>query len=67
MCNVVIDGGSSKNIVSKALVDVIGFPTKKYPSPHKIGWIKKRAKMRVNEICHVSFSIGKIYSVMWWI
>lgn len=63
MCNVIIDSGSSKNIVSKALVDVMGLQTKKHPTPNKIGWIKKRAEMRVNEICHVSFSTGKIYSV----
>ena len=33
VCNVIIDSGSSENIVSKALVDVIGLSIEKHPVP----------------------------------
>ena len=45
ICNVIIDNDSNKNIVSKALVDVIRLSTKKHPTPYRIGWIKKRTEM----------------------
>lgn len=61
VCNVIIDGGSSENRVSKALVDVIGLSTEKHLAPYGIGWLKKWTEMRVTEVYRVSFSIGKIY------
>ena len=60
-CNVIIDSSSSKNIVFKALVDVMRLSMKKHPAPYRIGWIKKRTKTGVIEMCHVPFSIEKIY------
>ena len=33
VCNVIIDSGSSENIISKALVDVMGLSTEKHPVP----------------------------------
>lgn len=37
----IIDTGSSANIVSKGLVHMIGLSIEKPPSPYKIWWIKK--------------------------
>ena len=61
VCNVIVDSGSSKNIVSRALVKALKLATEKHPSPYKIGLIKKGAEARVTEICRVSFLIGKYY------
>ena len=36
VCNVIIDGGSSENVVSKALVKTLNLKTEKHPSPYKI-------------------------------
>ena len=60
ICNVIIDSGSTENIVFKALVDVMGLSTENHPTPYRIGWIKKGTETRVTEVCRVPFSIGKI-------
>ncbi|XP_038989925.1 uncharacterized protein LOC120113183 [Phoenix dactylifera] len=61
VCNVIIDSGSSENIVSSALVRAMGLKTEKHPSPYKIGWIKKGAETRVENVCRVPLSIGRYY------
>ena len=43
VCDVIIDSGSSENIVSKNMVTKLGLKTEKHPSPYKIGWIKQGA------------------------
>ena len=45
--NVIIDSGSSENVVSKALVKALNLKTEKHPSPYKTAWIKKGPKVQV--------------------
>nr|GEY99675.1 zf-CCHC domain-containing protein [Tanacetum cinerariifolium] len=62
ICSVIIDGGSCKNLVSKALVKAFMLPTKPHPSPYQIGWVKKVPSLKVTEICKVPLAIGKHYN-----
>ena len=39
VCDVIINSGNSKNIVSKSMVTKLGLKTKKHPSSYKISWI----------------------------
>ena len=57
----IIDSGSSENVVSKALVKTINLKTEKQPSPCKIAWIKKGLEIQALEVCKVPLSIGKYY------
>ena len=57
----IIDSGSSENVVSKALVKALYLKTKKHPSPYKIAWIKKGLEVQVLEVCKIPLSIGKYY------
>ena len=57
----IIDSGSSKNVVSKALVEALNLKTEKHPSPYKIAWIKKGLEVQVLEVCEFPSSIGKYY------
>nr|GEW92775.1 Asp_protease_2 domain-containing protein [Tanacetum cinerariifolium] len=62
ICSFIIDGGSCKNLVSKALVKAFKLSTEPYPSPYQIGWIKKVPALKVTEICKVHPAIGKHYN-----
>ncbi|XP_011002776.1 PREDICTED: uncharacterized protein LOC105109690 [Populus euphratica] len=62
VCDIIIDSGSSKNIISKAMVTKLGLQTRKHPAPYKIDWIKHGTEVKVTEVCHIKFSIGKNYA-----
>lgn len=62
VCDIIIDSGSSENIISKAMVTKLGLQTEKHPAPYKIGWIKRGTEVKVTEVCHIKFSIGKNYA-----
>ena len=62
VCDIIIDSGSSENIVSKVMVTKLGLQTRKHPAPYKIGWIKRGIEVKVTEVCHIKFSIGKNYA-----
>jgi len=62
VCDIIIDSGSSKNIISKAMVTKLGLQTSKHPVPYKICWIKHSTEVKVIEVCHIKFSIGKNYA-----
>ena len=61
VCQVIIDRGSSENLVSKKLVTVLNLKTEPHPNPYKVSWIKKRGEATVSEVCTVSLSIGQHY------
>ncbi|GJV22324.1 putative nucleotidyltransferase, ribonuclease H [Tanacetum coccineum] len=62
ICSIIIDKGSCKNLVSKALVKAFKFPTEPHYSPYQIGWIKKGSTLKVTEICKVPLAIKKHYN-----
>lgn len=62
VCEVIIDNGSSENIVSKAMVAKLSLQIEKHLSPYKISWIKWGTEVKVLEIYYIKFSIGKNYA-----
>ena len=61
VCDVIIDSGSSENIVSKSLVRTLKLKTHCHPTPYKIGWVRKGVETLVQETSTFMFSIGRSY------
>ncbi|CAM8925962.1 unnamed protein product [Rhodiola kirilowii] len=49
VCNVIIDGGSCKNVVSNTMVENLGLSTEDHPQPYKLSWFKKANEVKVSK------------------
>ena len=66
VCQVIVDGGSCENMVSKEMVDKLNLQCEKHPHPYRIAWFKKGSEVTVDKRCLVKFSIGKVYKDELW-
>ena len=57
-CKMVIDSGSTKNIVSTEMVENLRLKKTKHPIPYKVSWLHKGHQILVSEQCEVDFQIG---------
>ena len=62
VCNIIIDGGSSENMVAASVVKKLGLKTQRHLRPYKVGWIHEgHEETKVTETCLVKFSLGGKY------
>ncbi|KAL9684526.1 hypothetical protein QQ045_021967 [Rhodiola kirilowii] len=59
--NLIVDNGSSENLVSQKLVDHLKLPTESHERPYALGWVSKGSQIRVTRTCKVPIAIGKYY------
>jgi hypothetical protein len=57
-CKVVIDSGSTDNLVSIEMVEKLGLKRTVHPTPYKVSWLQKGHQVLVNEQCKVEIQIG---------
>ena len=57
-CDVIIDGGSTNNLVSETMVTKLKLKRQKHLRPYRIAWVKDDHKVMVNEQCSMKFKIG---------
>jgi hypothetical protein len=57
-CKVVIDSGSTNNLVSIEMVEKLGLKRTMHPTPYKVSWLQKGHQVLVNEQCKVEIQIG---------
>ena len=58
LCNLIIDSGSSKNIVSQEMIDKLKLTMVKHPQPYHIIWFNKGNEVLTSSKYLVNFSIG---------
>ena len=57
-CKVIIDSGSTNNLVSIEMVEKLALKKKTHLVPYKVSWLQKRHQLIVIEQCEVEFQIG---------
>jgi hypothetical protein len=58
VCKVIVDSGSTDNLVSTEMVEKMELETVAHPSPYKVSWLQKGHQVTVTKQCLVEFKIG---------
>eukprot|EP00253_Pinus_taeda_P020754 PITA_20754 len=54
-CKLIIDSGSTDNLVAVEMVEKLGLKKLKHPTPYKVSWLQKGHQLLVDEQCEVEF------------
>jgi hypothetical protein len=55
---VIIDSGSTDNLVSTEMVDKLELKTTTHPKPYKVSWLQKGHQVMITKQCMVEIKIG---------
>jgi hypothetical protein len=58
VCKVIVDSGSTDNLVSTEMVEKLELETTDHPSPYKFSWLQKGHQVSVTKQCLVDIKIG---------
>jgi hypothetical protein len=58
VCKVIVDSGSTNNLVSTEMVEKLELETIEHPSPYRVSWLQKGHQVNVTKKCLVEFKIG---------
>eukprot|EP00253_Pinus_taeda_P029029 PITA_29029 len=58
-CKMIIDSGSTDNLVSTEMVEKLGLKRLKHPNPYRVSWLQKGHQLLVDEQSEVEFQIGR--------
>ena len=58
VCKVIIDSGSTDNLVSIEMVEKLELETTTHPNPYKVSWLQKGHQVMVTKQCLIEFKIG---------
>jgi hypothetical protein len=58
VCKVIVDSGSTDNLISTEMVEKIELETIEHPSPYRVSWLQKGHQVNVTKQCLVEFKIG---------
>jgi hypothetical protein len=58
VCKVIIDGGSTNNLVSTKMVETLKLETIAHLSSYRVSWLQKGHQIMVSKQCEVEFNIG---------
>jgi hypothetical protein len=60
-CKVIVDSGSTGNLISTEMVEKLELTMTKHPSPYKVSWLQKGHRVSVTKQCLVKFKIGNYH------
>jgi hypothetical protein len=58
VCKVIIDSGSTDNLVSTEMVEKLELKTTGHPKPYKVSWLQKGHQVMITKQCLVEIKIG---------
>jgi hypothetical protein len=58
VCKVIVDSGSTDNLISTEMVEKLELETTDHPSPYRVSWLQKGHRVTVTKQCLVEFNIG---------
>eukprot|EP00253_Pinus_taeda_P003758 PITA_03758 len=58
-CKLIIDSGSTDNLVAMEMVEKLGLKKLKHPTPYKVSWLQKGHQLLVDKQCEVEFQIDE--------
>jgi hypothetical protein len=58
VCKVIMDSGSTYNLISTKMIEKLELETIEHPSPYRVSWLQKRHQANVTKQCLVEFKIG---------
>jgi hypothetical protein len=58
VCKVIVDSGSTDNLISTEMVQKLELEMTDHPSPYKVSWLQKGHQVNVTKQCLVEFKIG---------
>ncbi|CAA7058339.1 unnamed protein product [Microthlaspi erraticum] len=61
ICSIVIDSGSSRNVIAADAVQKLGISAEAHPVPYSLSWVQNGCSLRVTHRAMVPFSIGAHY------
>ncbi|GKD47546.1 hypothetical protein Tco_1276522, partial [Tanacetum coccineum] len=60
VCDMIIDGGNCKNVVSTYMVEKLGMKTEDHPEPYQLTWLKKGTLLKLVNVFLCSFLLVRI-------
>lgn len=61
VCKLIIDSGSSENVIAADAVDKLSLSDEHHPAPYRLAWLQQTTDLLVTRRALVSFSIGDSY------
>jgi hypothetical protein len=58
VCKVIVDSGSTDNLISNEMVEKLEMETTDHSTPYKVSWLQKGHQVSVTKQCLVEFKIG---------
>ena len=57
-CQLIVDSGSTDNLVSTEVVEKLKLKRTRHPTPYKVSWLQKGHQLLVNEQCELELQLG---------